>query len=216
MLTKQLSKSDDGIIAEEKASGNRFDDYLTETFLIYYLNLLLIYCIIYIGNLLVLKIVKEQRIFLMDVNHINPFLQSSISVIQAVTQLDLTVGKPELTNFKLKDNMYVIKVGIFGEMEGQAILAFEEVNAKDVASRMMMGMQVNQIDELAASALNELSNMIMGNTATIFSTKGILVDITTPVACMGNEIKIKSEYQGIRIPLLKDGEEYIELYIGTN
>lgn len=152
----------------------------------------------------------------MDVNHINPFLQSSISVIQAVTQLSLTVGKPELSTFKLKDDMYVIKVGIIGEVEGQAILAFEEVNAKDVVSRMMMGMQVNQIDELAASALNELSNMIMGNTATIFSTKGISVDITTPVTCMGAEISIINEYKGVRVPLLKDGEEYIGLYIGVN
>lgn len=152
----------------------------------------------------------------MDVNHINPFLQSSITVIQTVTQLNLTVGKPELTNFKLKDDMYVIKVGIVGAMEGQAILAFEEVNAKDVASRMMMGMPVNQIDELAASALNELSNMIMGNTATIFSTKGILVDITTPVACMGADLEVKAEYQGIRVPLLNDGVEYIGLYIGMN
>lgn len=150
----------------------------------------------------------------MDVNHINPFLQSSISVIQAVTQLNLTVGKPELTNFQLNDDMYVIKVGIIGSIEGQAILAFEEVNAKDVASRMMMGMPVDTIDELAASALNELSNMIMGNTATIFSTKGIVVDITTPVACRGSQMDVGVAYQGIRVPLLNEGKEYIGLYIG--
>lgn len=151
----------------------------------------------------------------MDVNHINPFLQSSISVIQAVTQLTLTVGKPELTNFKLNNNMYVIQVGVIGAMQGKAVLAFEENNAKDVASRMMMGMPVDSIDEMAASALNELSNMIMGNTATIFSTKGILVDITTPVASLASELENTGNLEGIKVPLLRGGEEYISLYVGV-
>ena len=151
----------------------------------------------------------------MDVNHINPFLQSSISVIQAVTQLTLTVGKPELTNFKLNNNMYVIQVGVIGAMQGKAVLAFEENNAKDVASRMMMGMPVDSIDEMAASALNELSNMIMGNTATIFSTKGILVDITTPVASLASELENTGNLEGIKVPLLRGGEEYSSLYVGV-
>ena len=30
----------------------------------------------------------------MDVKHINPFLQSSISIVESVTQVKLTVGKP--------------------------------------------------------------------------------------------------------------------------
>lgn len=55
-----------------------------------------------------------------------------------------------------------------GEMKGQVILAIRENNAKDIASRMMFGMPVNELDEMASSALNELGNMIMGNTATIF------------------------------------------------
>ena len=112
-----------------------------------------------------------------DVKHINPFLQSSISIVESVTQVKLTVGKPEMTDFHLHDKYYAIQVGVVGEMKGQVILAIRENNAKDIASRMMFGMPVNELDEMASSALNELGNMIMGNTATIFSTLGIIIDI---------------------------------------
>ena len=148
-----------------------------------------------------------------DVKHINPFLQSSISVVESVTQVKMTVGKPELTDFYLKDLTYAIQVGVVGEMKGQVILAIADDNAKEIASKMMFGMPVTELDEMSSSALNELGNMIMGNTATIFSTLGILIDITPPLAVYGSDLKLKTDIDGIKIPLLNDGKEYIGLYI---
>lgn len=148
-----------------------------------------------------------------DVRHINPFLQSSISIMESVTQVKLAIGRPEATDFNLKDTSYAIQVGIVGEMKGQAILAMTDENAKDIASKMMFGMPINEIDEMAASALNELGNMIMGNTATIFSTLGILIDITPPLAMHGRDITLRSDIDGIKVPLMYEGKSYIDLYI---
>lgn len=148
-----------------------------------------------------------------DVKHINPFLQSSISIVESVTGVKMTVGKPEKTDFKFKDETYAIQVGVVGEMKGQVILGMNEKNAKDIASKMMFGMPVTEIDEMSASALNELSNMIMGNTATIFSTLGIIIDITPPLAVHGKDLKLNSDIEGIKVPLNYDGNEYIGLYI---
>ncbi len=148
-----------------------------------------------------------------DVRHINPFLQSSIAIMESVTHLKLLVGKPEATDFKLKDTTYAIQVGVVGEMKGQVVLAMTDENARDIASRMMFGMPVNEIDEMSASALNELGNMIMGNTATIFSTLGILIDITPPLAVQGNDIVLRSDVDGIKVPLMYGGKSYINLYI---
>ena len=58
-----------------------------------------------------------------------------------------------------------------------------------------------------------LGNMIMGNTATIFSTLGIIIDITPPLAVYGNDLQLKSDIDGIKVPLMYGGEEYIGLYI---
>ncbi|MGN0152329.1 MAG: chemotaxis protein CheX [Wujia sp.] len=148
-----------------------------------------------------------------DVRHINPFLQSSIAIVESVTQVKMTVGKPEMTDFHLREMTYAIQVGVVGEMKGQVILAMEDANAKDIASRMMYGMPVNELDEMSSSALNELSNMIMGNTATIFSTQGILIDITPPLAVYGKDLQLKTDIEGIKVPLLNGGKEYIGLYI---
>ena len=71
----------------------------------------------------------------MDVKHINPFLQSSISIVESVTQVKLTVGKPEMTDFHLHDKYYAIQVGVVGEMKGQVILAIRENNAKDIQTK---------------------------------------------------------------------------------
>ncbi len=149
----------------------------------------------------------------LDVNNINPFLQSTISIFESVTQMKLTVGKPSFADFSFHKPTYTITVGVVGQMKGQAVLTMELDHAKDIASKMMFGMPIAELDEMACSALNELSNMIMGNTATIFSTQGKIIDITPPISMVGTDLQIKSDIDPIRVPLLLDGAEYINLYI---
>ncbi|MCI8508002.1 MAG: chemotaxis protein CheX [Lachnospiraceae bacterium] len=148
-----------------------------------------------------------------DVNNINPFLMSTISVFETVTQMKLTVGRPTLADFAFNKLTYTITVGVVGQMKGQAVLAMDVESAKEIASKMMCGMPVAELDDMAASALNELSNMIMGNTATVFSTQGKLIDITPPIAMLGTDLKIKMDIQPICVPLTFDGKEYLQLYI---
>lgn len=149
----------------------------------------------------------------LDVNNINPFLQSTISVFETVTQLTLKVGRPSLANFAFDKPTYTITVGVVGQMKGQAVLAMEVGNAKEIASKMMFGMPVAELDDMACSALNELSNMIMGNTATVFSTQGKIIDITPPISMIGNDLKIQSDIQPIKVPLMYEDREYMQLYI---
>lgn len=149
----------------------------------------------------------------LDVNNINPFLQSTISVFESVTQLKLKVGKPSLAVFEFGAPTYTITVGVVGQMKGQAVLAMTLDHAKEIASRMMFGMPVAELDEMACSALNELSNMIMGNTATVFSTQGKLIDITPPISMSGTNLRMQADINPIAVPLLLDGVEYMKLYI---
>lgn len=149
----------------------------------------------------------------LDVNNINPFIMSTISIFESVTQLKLTVGKPELAEFHFDGPTYTITVGVVGQMKGQAVLSMSIDKAKEIASKMMFGMPIEELDEMACSALNELSNMIMGNTATVFSTQGKIIDITPPIAMVGSELKMKSDITPIAVPLLLDGVEFIKLFI---
>lgn len=149
----------------------------------------------------------------MDVNNINPFLQSTISIFESVTKIKLAVGKPALAEFVFPTPVYTITVGVVGQMKGQAVLSMDVDIAKDIASKMMFGMPIEEMDEMACSALNELSNMIMGNTATIFSTQGKIIDITPPITMVGADLKMQSDISPIAVPLLLDSKEYFKLYI---
>ena len=66
----------------------------------------------------------------------------------------------------------------------------------------MGGMTVDTFDDMAKSAISELGNMIIGNTATILSTRGISVEITPPSLLVGENIDVSpSIKQTICVPL---------------
>ena len=54
---------------------------------------------------------------------------------------------------------------------------------------------------------------IMGNTATVFSTQGKIIDITPPISMIGNDLKIQTDIQPIKVPLMLEDREYMQLYI---
>lgn len=149
----------------------------------------------------------------LDVKNINPFLQSAISVIEMTTQIKLAVGKPSVAKLEFPDETFILQVGVTGVMKGQVLLVMSEDNAKALASKMMMGMPVAELDEMACSALGELSNMIMGNTATLFSTQGILMDITPPISLHGKNLKLQIDIQALKVPMHDGGNELISLYL---
>ena len=144
----------------------------------------------------------------LDVAHINPFLQSSISVIEMTTQVKLAVGKPGLSELNFPGKAFLLQVGVTGEL-----MAMSEESARFFAEKMMMGMQMDELNDMAVSALCELSNMVMGNTATIFASKGVSMDITPPIATRGENLTMRSDIQALRVPMLNDGEEIFALYI---
>ena len=69
--------------------------------------------------------------------------------------------------------------------------------AKKIASTMMMGMPVDELDEMAKSALSELSNMLTANASINFSNDGINVDISVPTMMFGEEIEVNLQKDNI-------------------
>lgn len=149
----------------------------------------------------------------LNVAHINPFLQSSQSVIQMMTQIQLTVGKPSLAKLEFPNTTFILQVGVTGQLKGQVMIVLAEDKAKFMASKMMMGMPVETLDEMASSALCELSNMILGNAATLFSSGGIVMDITPPISLYGDNLVLQSDIQAIKIPMANGAEEFLSLYL---
>ena len=149
-----------------------------------------------------------------NVECINPFLMASTSILKEMCQYDLKVGKPYVKTTEFDNDSVIIMIGVTGEMRGQVLMAFTLTKACDVASKMMMGMPVSQLDEISMSAISELGNMIMGNAATMLSTKGIGIDITPPTVCQGR-VAIMTGAKNICIPLNIGAVTLLELYIAV-
>ena len=139
-----------------------------------------------------------------NVEYINPFLMAATNIIKDICQIDMQVGKPYVQQTAFADDSVIIMIGITGEMRGSVIIALTYNKALEIAFKMMMGMPVTELDEMATSAISELGNMIMGNAATILSTKGVGIDITPPTLCRGNLTITQSYTKNICIPLSGD------------
>lgn len=147
-----------------------------------------------------------------NADHINPFLMASTKILKEMCFVDAKVGKPYIKSPAFFEDTLIILIGFTGEMKGQAMIAFEKAVACDIASKMIM-MPITEMDELAKSAICELGNMIMGNTATVFSTKGIGIDITPPTLGTGT-ISFSNNYaSNICIPLQYEDDKTIEINI---
>lgn len=139
----------------------------------------------------------------MNVEYINPFLLSSASVLQSMCGMTLKAGKPYVKSTQFDTDHVVICIGITGQLSGQVLMDLKKETALDIASRMCM-MQITKLDELGLSALSELGNMVLGNAATVISTKGIIIDITPPTIIQGNFYMDRSYAENICIPLSYD------------
>lgn len=148
----------------------------------------------------------------LNADHINPFLIAGTKILKDMCLVDAQIGKPYIKDTEFKDDTVVIMIGVTGEMRGQVIIEITNIIACDIASKMTM-MPISQLDELSISALSELGNMILGNAATIFSTKGIPMDITPPTLLMGNMTFSVSYSQNICIPLIYESDKVIEFNI---
>jgi chemotaxis protein CheX len=121
----------------------------------------------------------------MDVNYINPILSSFANVLPQLGLSNVEKKGISLKGKFIESPGVVIIVGIVGDIKGNVIYGITIDDAKKIASAMMMGMPVNEFDELAQSAISELTNMLTANVATNFSNDNVIINISTPTLIHG-------------------------------
>jgi chemotaxis protein CheX len=130
---------------------------------------------------------------------INPFLSSSIQVIETMTQIKPTVGKLQVKPMSYVNDCVWLKINIVGQMQKEIMFGFPGQMAMNMVSAMMGGYQVTELDEMCRSAMAELGNMISGNASNILFHSGIAVDITPP--SIVNDTEMDWGKQAVSIPL---------------
>ncbi len=141
----------------------------------------------------------------MDVKYINPFIESFANVMPQIGFNSTNIGKLSVKGRDLIYSGVIIIVGIVGAIKGNVVYHIDLEFAKKIASTMMMGMTIDEFDEMPQSALAELTNMLTANAATRFYDLGIQIDISTPTLFHGENISAKmSSNQTVCIQMFAD------------
>lgn len=128
----------------------------------------------------------------MDVTTINPILEAFTAILpmigfQSVERKSLRVNDSVLINPGL-----MINIGVIGPLKGAIVIAMDITSAKRFSSKMMMGMDVAELDALAQSAISEMGNMVCANACTNFANAGISgLDISPPTLLVGTNAQVR-------------------------
>ncbi len=133
----------------------------------------------------------------MDVRLINPFIGAVTGIMPQIGFSNITRKGISLKEKKFMVSGVVLTLGIVGDKKGNVVYSIDMDGAKKIASTMMMGMPVDQLDDMSKSALSELSNMLTANASINFSNDGINVDISVPTMMYGEDIEINLQKDNV-------------------
>jgi chemotaxis protein CheX len=151
----------------------------------------------------------------MDVKMINPFIEAISHIMPQLGFQSVTKGKLSVGDQFVESKGVTILVGLTDDARGNIAYNMTEETAKNIASTMMMGMPVNEMDEMAQSAISEMTNMITGNAATNFEKMGLRVDISPPSLVVGQKFKAKVSSNKYLVVELMIDSNLVELNVGV-
>lgn len=149
----------------------------------------------------------------MKVEYVSPFVQGAMNVMQMLLNV-----VPERGTLSARPQVFTtqqvnIVCGITGAIQGQVIYGMSVTTADRIAS-LMLGSTVVTFDQLAASAIAELGNMISGNSLTALAASGFQCDITPPTIIRGSNVKITTlDIPALVIPLKLEGIGNFEINV---
>jgi chemotaxis protein CheX len=132
----------------------------------------------------------------MAVNFINPFIESVNSIMPQLGFSNIQHGEPRTLSGKVTDTGVIVVVGIVGDIKGNIAYKMDFESGRKIASIMMM-YDVLDLDDMAQSALAEMTNMLTASAVTEFSNCGIKADISTPTMLLGDRITIKMSTENV-------------------
>ncbi len=146
----------------------------------------------------------------MKVEYINPFILAANSVLEMVLGVAPTKGPLAMQPATFTSQQCNVVCGVTGQAHGQVIYGMSLTTADKIASHML-GQPIKTFDQLAASAIAELGNMISGHAMSKLSESSYICDITPPTIIRGKDVKISTlSIPAIVIPLeTEHGEMFI-------
>lgn len=128
---------------------------------------------------------------MVDAKLVNPIIDAFMEVMP-----QMGFPMPKRLRVYLQDrtvisNGVTIKVGLTKQLRGNVIYNMTADTAKYIASTMLLGVPVENFNDMAQSAIREIANVLTARAATNFTKMGFEVDITTPELTIEEDYTIK-------------------------
>ena len=126
----------------------------------------------------------------MRVEYINPFVETSYSVLKEVLGgADVKRGDLYLKSTAMPMMGVAALVGLAGDVEGRVLYDMTIETALGIASKMN-GETLPEFDDLAKATISELANLITGQAVTKLQELGFKFDLTPPALFVGQKMEI--------------------------
>ena len=141
----------------------------------------------------------------MDAALATPFIKAFFDLLPQLGFQQVKRGNLRVSE-KMAVSLDVIAVvGLSQQLRGNVAYAMSQETAKKFASVMMMGMPVEQLDEMSQSAISEASNMITANAAMTLESQGISVNISPPTLVIDHGVKVRiSQVQSLIVEIVTE------------
>ncbi|TGE38410.1 chemotaxis protein CheX [Desulfosporosinus fructosivorans] len=151
----------------------------------------------------------------MDINIINPLVVSFTDILPQIGFQSVERRSISLVGSTLDYDGVLVHISLVGVLKGAILIGMSLDSAKQFASKMMMGMDVTELDSLAQSAISEMGNMVCANACTQFAKAGISgLDISPPLLLIGKNGQATLPVpQTIAIHFSVDGID-VHVYVG--
>jgi chemotaxis protein CheX len=123
-----------------------------------------------------MPLIREEKT--MEIKLYDSFLEATRDVFQLMLDLSDIQASP-VASLNLTDSLD-ISIGVIGDLQGEVFYRFPQKTSLNMVS-IMVGMDMESVDDFVTSAISEIANIISGNVLTLLSGKDIKCDILPPV-----------------------------------
>lgn len=149
----------------------------------------------------------------MENRYANIFIDSWHTVLGSLSAKKILSTEVSPVQEQPTSGSIFVLMGIIGDVNGKVVMSLDAKAGKALASDMLGGMEVSDVDELVISAVGEICNMVMGTACSSISAPGTNVDITPPTVIANEEPPQQAEQPAYRISFRLEEIESIDFNV---
>jgi chemotaxis protein CheX len=150
----------------------------------------------------------------MKVEFINPFMESTVNVLQTMAKVTATPGKPQRKEVDAADGDVTGVISMISEQaKGSLAISFTSAAIFDIARRILSE-EVTEINSTVTDLVGEITNIVTGGAKQLLSERGYDFDMATPAVATGKNHRIDHQFNGVKILIpfsIIAGEFFMEI-----